>query len=359
VVDRRFAFAPEDKEQFRIYMRMIEQFTGCRVLSYCLMCNHFHILLEVTPRPKEPLSDAELLKRLSGLYSAAEVAVVAKELAAAHADLASGRIKAGEDYVQRIHQRYTHRMHDLSEFMKTLLQRFTRWHNTRTKRKGNLWEENFKSVVVEDGEAARTMAAYIDLNPVRAGMVEDPADYHWSSYGEAVGGGVKGNGKRAREGLVRAWMAHKGWGPDARGWDGKEKIHAAYRSLLLAAGEERAEWIETGEGEAAKQVKKVKRKGMDPEKARAEREQLEAERRVALAKRLRWRLRYFSDGAVIGSREFVDSVFEACRDRFGPKRQSGARRMRGDAAALTRGAGLFSLRDLSGGAATTPSECRN
>jgi hypothetical protein len=190
-------------------------------------------------------------------------------------------------------------------------------------------------------------------------MVEDPAEYHWSSYGEAVGGGVKGNGKRAREGLVRAWMAHKGWGPDARGWDGKEKIHAAYRSLLLAAGEERAEWIETGEGEAAKQVKKVKRKGMDPEKARAEREQLEAERRVALAKRLRWRLRYFSDGAVIGSREFVDSVFEACRDRFGPKRQSGARRMRGDAAALTRGAGLFSLRDLSGGAATTPSECRN
>jgi len=54
-----------------------------------------------------------------------------------------------------------------SEFMKTLLQRFTRWHNGRTKRKGNLWEENFKSVVVEDGEAARTMAAYIDLNHVR------------------------------------------------------------------------------------------------------------------------------------------------------------------------------------------------
>jgi hypothetical protein len=67
---------------------------------------------------------------------------------------------------------------------------------------------------------------------------------------------------------------------------------------------------------------------------------------VALAKRLRWRLRYFNDGAVIGSREFMDSVFEACRVRFGPKRKSGVRRMRGDAAALTRGAGLFSLQDL-------------
>jgi hypothetical protein len=237
-------------------------------------------------------------------------------------------------------------MHDLSEFMKTLLQRFTRWHNTRTKRKGNLWEENFKSVVVEDGEAARTMAAYIDLNPVRAGIVKDPADYRWSSYGEAVGGGTKGDGKRAREGLVRAWMAHKGWQAEARHWNGKENLHAAYRSLLLAEGEERAEWIEEREGEATGEVKKVKRKGMEPMKAREERERLEATRRVAMAKRLRWRLRYFSDGAVIGSREFVDAVFAASRDRFGPKRASGARRMRGDAAALTRGGGLFSLRDL-------------
>ena len=44
---------------------------------------------------------------------------------------------------------------------------------------------------MESGIAARTMAAYIDLNPVRAGMVADPAGYRWSSYGEAVGGGTK------------------------------------------------------------------------------------------------------------------------------------------------------------------------
>jgi len=270
--------------------------------------------------------------------------VVAKELAAARELVAQGQALNGEAYVQRIHERFTYRMHDLSEFMKTLLQRFTRWHNGRTKRKGNLWEENFKSVVVEDGEAARTMAAYIDLNPVRAGIVTEPADYRWSSYGEAVGGGPKGNGKHARKGLVRAWMAHKGWEPDARQWDGKSKIHAAYRALLLAEGVERAELKIDEEGEINK---RVKRKGMDPEKARMERERVHAEQRVALAKRLRWRLRYFSDGAVIGSRDFVDSVFEACRDRFGPKRKNGARRLRGDAAVLTRGAGLFSLRDLS------------
>ena len=57
---------------------------------------------------------------------------------------------------------------------------------------------------MESGEAARTITVYIDVNPVRAGMVTDPAEYRWSSYGEAIGGGNKGNGKKAREGLVRA-----------------------------------------------------------------------------------------------------------------------------------------------------------
>jgi hypothetical protein len=69
------------------------------------------------------------------------------------------------------------------------------------------------------GVAAKTIAAYIDLNPVRAGMVKDPADYRWSSYGEAIGGGAKGSGRTARAGLVRALRAHQGVGADVRGRD--------------------------------------------------------------------------------------------------------------------------------------------
>jgi putative transposase len=61
-----------------------------------------------------------------------------------------------------------------------------------------LWEETFKSVIVEDGLAARTMAACIDLNPVRAGMVDDPAEYRWSSYGEAMGK-IGKSGSKAKE----------------------------------------------------------------------------------------------------------------------------------------------------------------
>ena len=337
VVDRRFAFEGDEKEKFRMYMRMYENFTGCRVVSYCLMCNHFHILLEVPPLPEGGFSDPELLARLSALFNSAAVASVAKELAEA-------RELGYQNQVEEIHGRYTRRMHDLSRFMEGLLQRFTRWFNRAHSRSGNLWEDAFKSVIVEDGVAARTISAYIDLNPVRAGMVADPAEYRWSSYGEAMGGGSRGNGKKARAGLVRALMAHKGYEADARLWVGR--VSKDYRMLLLEAGQEKQVEVTSAAGE--RQVKVV-RKGIKKAAVNAELAQLERSRDVALAKMLRYRIRYFTDGAVIGSRAFVNETFESARLRFGPKRKDGARKMNGKAAAAN--AVIWSLRDLRKGIA--------
>ena len=230
--------------------------------------------------------------------------------------------------------------------MKTLLQRFTRWHNTRTKRRGNLWEETFTSVVVEDGIASKTIAAYIDLNPVRAGMVADPAEYRWSSYGEAMGatGRVKGDsltrsGAKAKAGLVRAIMADKGWEADARHWAGK--ISREYRMILMEVGEEKTREVIGAQGERKVEVL---RKGMKAEQVDSEMGRLSAGKDLALRQVLRWKIRYFTDSGVVGSRAFVDGLFEQCRDRFGPKRKSGARKMRGQAAGA---AGLlWTERDL-------------
>lgn len=55
-----FLLGEAERERFRMLMRMYEKFTGCRVLSYCLMSNHFHIFLEVTPVPEGGISDAVL-----------------------------------------------------------------------------------------------------------------------------------------------------------------------------------------------------------------------------------------------------------------------------------------------------------
>ena len=338
VVDRRFVLGTEEKEKFRALMRMQEKFTGCRVVSYCLMDNHFHLLLEVPPMSGEGLEDEELLRRLSALYSEAFVAGVAAELAEARKLVKEGR---GEEsvLVGRVHGRFTYRMHDLGEFMKGLLQRYTQWHNRRHSRTGRLWEDRFRSVIVEDGVAAKTMAAYIDLNPVRAGMVKDPAEYRWSSYGEAIGGGAKGNGKAARAGLVRALRAHKGCDGDASLW--ANDVAREYRKLLLAGAVEKTE---SRIGQDGTMVTKRTRKGMSPADAKREQERAGE---FSQWQMLRCRVRYFTDGAAIGSREFVNDAFASARERFGPRRRDGARKMRGDAAAA---AGvLWSLRDLRKG----------
>ena len=335
VVERRFAFGRDEKEKLRTYMRMYEGFSGCQVLAYCFMSNHIHLLLEVPPLLAGGLSDDGLLRRLRFLYSEAYVAEVAKRLGEHRQD---GNDVAADE----LHERFTYRMHSLSEFMKGFMQRFTQWFNRKHKRSGGLWEDAFKSVLVEDGVASRTMAAYIDLNPVRAGMITDPADYRWSSYGEAMGGGPRGNGKKARAGLVRALMAHKGYEADAKHWAGN--VSKDYRIILLAEGEENLKEVLNEDGN--REVKVV-RKGMKKEAVEAELAGLERCRDEAIGKMLRCRVRYFTDGAVLGSRAFVDGVFRAYRDRFGARRKSGARKLRGNG---TAAAGtLWSVRDLKKG----------
>ena len=344
VVDRNHCLQVDEKEHFRMFMRMQEKFSGCRVLAYCVMSNHFHILLEVPPMPVNPeapggeegFTDGELLERLSALYSEAFVAEVRKELEAA-------REEGDEARVAEVHARFTYRMHDLSEFMKTLLQRFTSWFNRTHERTGTLWEQRYKSVIVESGDAARTVAAYIDLNPVRAGMAEDPAEYRWSSYGEAVGGGAKGDGKTAREGLVRACSER--FQPDDPGqaslsnkefaekWKEVSRIYRRLMGLALGRRSGRANVGEASPGA-----------GMNTE------EMLASERNgtvlpdLGIVKMLRCRIRYFTDGAVIGSREFVNEAFEGARERFPEKRKDGARKLRGNAKAAA--GTLWSMRDL-------------
>jgi hypothetical protein len=164
-------------------------------------------------------------------------------------------------------------------------------------------------------------------------MVSDPAGYRWSSYGEAVGGGNKGNGKKVREGLVRACMSHEGAGFEAEKW---KEVSRIYRPAMgLALGRK--------SGKAEVDTSKVK-----PELNTAE--ALEGKDNGALlpdlgmAAMLLHRVRYFTDGAVIGSKAFVNETFAAARERFGPRRKNGARKMRGGGAAA---AGvLWSARDL-------------
>jgi len=152
-------------------------FCGMEVITYCMMINHFHVLIRV-PEPPE-LTDEQLIERIEALYGKrGALTLLAREAVAE-------RGKIDED----IRRKLLERMGDVSEFMKELKQRFSRWYNRKHERFGTLWAERFKSVVVEDQPSSvEAVAAYIDLNPVRAGLVEDPKDYRFCGYAAAVAG---------------------------------------------------------------------------------------------------------------------------------------------------------------------------
>jgi len=314
VVDRRQVLRDPEKEHFVALMRECEAFCEVRVLTFCVMSNHFHLLVEVARRPKALPSPEAIVRKVRGLSGHASPGMVEQRIK-------MYRDAQDEEGLRAYLEGFTGRMWDLSAFMKMLKQRFSQWYNGRRGRKGTLWEERFKSVLIEGaGEAWGAVAAYIDLNPVRAGLVKDPEDYRWCGYGEAVAGK-----RRALEGLGVIG------GALCRGLEVKgSEVLEVYRMKLFHEGtEEREALDEEGRpvrgalGRAAV-LAVLRRKGKLP-----------------MAAYVRCRVRYFCDGVALGSRAFVEEVFATYRSRFGSRRKRGARRMRG----LADGE-MFTLRDL-------------
>jgi REP element-mobilizing transposase RayT len=170
------------KAVFCKILRRVAGFCGVRVLTYCVMSNHFHLLVEVPSRALcEQLTDAELVQRFRLLYGQegnCYMPITADDLESVLA--AGGAVARG--WRERLHSR----MNDLPMFMKLLKQRFTRWYNKTHETYGTFWSERYASLLVEpEPEVLRKVACYIDLNPVRAGLVEDPARYAWSGFGAA------------------------------------------------------------------------------------------------------------------------------------------------------------------------------
>jgi hypothetical protein len=291
------------------------EFSGVRLVTYCIMGNHFHALVEV---PKREIwlerfagegGEEKLFEHLRTLYSKEFVGLLKQELEELRRlgmdTLALARLEA-------IKKRFC----DLSIYVKEVKERFSRWFNKRRGRKGTLWMDRYKSVMVEGkGEPLHTMAAYIDLNPVRAELVEDPKDYRWSGYAEAVSGS-----RRAQRGLSKVTAK------PVDGWENAGGAEA-YRCLLFSTGVE----VKDAQNE------KVVRQGVTADEAR---QVLKEKGKLSSAELVRLRVRYFSDGLVLGSKEFVESVFTENRNKFGPKRKDGARKMSESSGAM------FSLRRL-------------
>ena len=274
-INRERIFREEDLEKLREVFRRQAAFSGIRIQTFCLLSNHFHILVGVPKRPEDRLGEEELFGRLGALYSRGRV----RDLHRQWKELPEEQRPAWEE-------RFLVRMWNLSTFMKEAKGRFTQWYNQKRGWDGPRWKTRFHSVLVgTDGLALATMAAYIDLNPVRAGIVTDPKDYRWSGYGEAMAGN-----RQAREAYGEVMELAEG--------QGREDAFEAYRVWLYQSGEQRG--IKDPQGlEAVRQ-------GIDPERVK---EVLATKGRIGLREALMCRIRHLSDSMVFGTEAFVGKMF--------------------------------------------------
>jgi putative transposase len=113
----------DDYNYYRENLAFFKKEFGCRIYAYCLMTNHVHLVIDPGGNPE---SLALLMKRVAG--------------------------------------------------------RQTRYVNKLEGRSGSLWEGRYKSSIISAEEYLPACCRYIELNPLRAGMVTDPAQYQWSSY---------------------------------------------------------------------------------------------------------------------------------------------------------------------------------
>jgi len=283
IVGGSYIFGAKEKAYFVQHMWRMADFLGIRILDYVIMSNHYHQVVEVPGHAE--VTDEELLGRLGRYYG--EHSREFKELGRA---LAEGAGKA-----ELLRRKYFRRFANISEYQKHLKSGFSRWYNKRKDRQGTLWMERFKGPLVEDApEPRQIVSAYVDLNPVRACIVDDPKDYRHCGYAAALAGDL-----RCRQGIMRIM-----------GIDDWEAAAAAYRKFFMRRGSRQTDG-KPGFISRELLLKTLQENGHLP------RNEL-----------LLLRIRYLTDGLVFGTELFVERLFLQYRSHFGEKRKSGPRPLR-------------------------------
>lgn len=166
----------DERKDFLEIVRRTAEFAGIRLLGWCVMGNHFHLLVYL-PRP-EVVDEGEILRRY-GILKGEKAASNQERL------FAEWRMKgdAGEKRVADWLEGQRRRMYNVGEFMKIVKQWFTAEYNSRNAHKGTLWEAAYfdRPVKLNSSEMAKCLG-YIHLNPIRAAMADKFNKYPWSSY---------------------------------------------------------------------------------------------------------------------------------------------------------------------------------
>ena len=256
------------------------------ILGFCLMGNHFHLLVKMIPDNR--FTDEDIQKRFETFYADSR-------------DFTEGQIP----YLRE-------KLSSLSEFMREIKVGFARYYNRRHNRRGYFWGDRFKSVIVDKGETLVNCLAYIDLNPLRAGLVDRPEDYRWNSLGYHVQTHNKDQFLSTDFGFEEFNVKSP-----------KERIRR-YRRFVYEAG-------------AISRPDKMQAKVIDDKVVAKERKK---DFEISQISRFRNRTRYFTDSGIIGSKQFVSENYQRFKHLFYSKHEKKPKPIKG----LD---GMYSLKRLS------------
>ena len=270
-----FVLGDVEKECLLKLIKWLSSVYFVEVLGFCLMGNHFHILVRIFPG--DSYGDKEIQRRFKLYYGNDEKRYLEEE------DI----------------PRWREKWSSLSEYMKEIKQGFSRFYNKLHRRKGFFWSERFKSVIVEQGDTLINCLAYIDLNAVRAAIVEKPEQYRWCSLAYHVQ-------TRNKDRFLSLDFGLREFGVK----DAKARLKY-YRKFVYKKG-------------CLDSSGKESEKGFE----------------ISALDRFRYRTRYFTDSGIIGTKSFVNRLYLRFKGHFSSKGEKQPRAIRG----LD---GVYSLKRLS------------
>lgn len=159
----------------------LEALADCFAVSVCgfaVMDNHLHVLVRLDPHVAQQWSDEEVVRRWIAVYPPRTLDVDDPKLLAAWVRHETKNEKKVAAYRQRLQE--------LGWFMKALKEPLARMANKEDDCKGTFWESRYKSIAILDEEALLATCAYIDLNPVAAGMAAAPETSKHTSIRQRV-----------------------------------------------------------------------------------------------------------------------------------------------------------------------------
>ena len=148
------------------------------ICAYAIMSNHYHVVLHVDADKAKNWSDEQVILQWNQLYKG---------------HLLADRYLAGEVMTKvewvalsDLIEEWRHRLHDISWFMRCLNEHLARRANEEDRCQGRFWEGRFKSQALLDEGALLTCMSYVDLNPIRAGIVDTPESSDFTSIQERI-----------------------------------------------------------------------------------------------------------------------------------------------------------------------------